>query len=89
MHGDRGGQTCRVRKSRHAARTYLVNDTAESITTHNASVTGCRHRGTADWPPVAGATARDVAGARLMIDESLQDPFQVLLVENQQPVETL
>jgi hypothetical protein len=67
-----------------------VKDTTETIPPHNVSVTGCRRRWSrspclrwsegqrAMWPmPV------------VMIDERLEDPLQVLLVENQQAVETL
>lgn len=79
---------CRNPGSRGAD--VLVNDSAETIPAHNASAAGCRRRcgrrlcrrwrqgQGAMWPvPV------------VVIDELFEDPLKVLLVENQQPAETL
>ena len=67
-----------------------MNDTTETISAQNASVTGCRRRCSRPF----GLRWRERQRAMwpvpiVMIDERLEDPFQVLLVENQQPVETL
>jgi hypothetical protein len=67
-----------------------MNDTAETISAQNASVTGCRRR----WSRPACLRWREGQRAMwpvpvVMIDERLSDVFQVLLIENQQPVETL
>jgi hypothetical protein len=66
-----------------------VNDTAETITTQNTSVTGCRHR--CSRPP--GLRWREQQRSMwpvpvVVIDEHLKGPLKVLLVQNQQPVET-
>jgi len=68
----------------------LVNDTAETISAHNASFSGCR------WRYGRRFCRRWREGQRAMqpvpvvvIDEPLKDPLKVLLVENQQPVATL
>ena len=67
-----------------------MNDTAETIPAHNASVIGRRRRCSRQ------PCGRWREGQRAMrpvpvvvIDEPMEDPLEVLLVENQQPVATL
>ena len=67
----------------------LVNDTAETITAQNTSVTGCRHR--CSRPPWLRWRERQRSMwpvPVVVIDEYLKDPLKVLLVQNQQLVET-
>ena len=66
----------------------FVNDTAETITAQNASILVCRHRGNRPswlrWPERQRAMGPVTV---VVIDEPFSNSLQVLLVQNQQPVE--
>ena len=75
---------CRVRKLRHAARDVLVNDTAETITAQNTSITGCRRRCSRAPRLRWRQRQRSMRPVPVVvIDEHLKDPLEVLLVQNQ------
>jgi len=66
-----------------------VNDTAKAITAQNTGGTGCR-RG-CSWPPWLRWHERQRSMGPVsvvVIGEHLEDPLKVLLVQNQQAVET-
>ena len=66
-----------------------MNDTAETITAQNTSVTGWRRNGSR--PPWLRRCERQRSMwpvPVVVIDEHLKDPLKVLLVQNQEPVET-
>jgi hypothetical protein len=67
----------------------LVNDTAEAITAQNASMMAWRYHG--NWSSRRRWRERQRAMGPVtvvVIDERRNDPLKVLLVQNQQPVET-
>ena len=66
-----------------------MNNTAETITAQNTSITGCRH--ISSRPPWLRRRVRQRSMwpvPVVMIDEHLKDSLKVLLVQNQKPVET-
>ena len=66
-----------------------MNDAAETITTQNTSVIGCRHN--CSRPPWLRRRERQRSMGPVpvvVIDEHLKDPLKVLLVQNQEPVGT-
>ena len=66
-----------------------MNDAAETITTQNTSVIGCRHN--CSRPPWLRRRERQRSMwfvPVVVIDERLKRPFKVLLVQNQEAVET-
>jgi hypothetical protein len=66
-----------------------VNDTAETITAQNTSVTGCRHLwNRPPWPRWHERQRSMWPVPVVVIDEHLKDSLQVVLVQNQHPIET-
>ena len=68
----------------------LVDEAAETIAAQNTSITACRHR--RGWPSWLRWRERQRSMwpvPVVVIDEYVKDPLKVLLVQNQEPVETL
>jgi hypothetical protein len=66
-----------------------VNDTAETITAQNTSVTECRHRcSRASWLWWRERQRSMWPVPVVVIDELVKDPLKMRLIQNQQPVET-
>ena len=67
-----------------------MNDIAETITAQNTSVIAGRHQ--RSWPSCLRWRERQRSMwpvTVVIIDEHIKNPLKVLLVQNQQPVETL
>jgi hypothetical protein len=68
----------------------LVNHTTETIAAHNTSISAWRHRcSRPSWLRWRERQRSMRAVTIVVIDEGCTDPLKVLLVQNQQPVETL
>ena len=67
-----------------------MNDTGETITAQNTTVTGCRHN-CSRLPWLRRRERQRSMGPVpvVVIDEDLKNPLKVLLVQDQQPIETL
>ena len=66
-----------------------MNDIAETITAQNTNVTGCRRNGSrSPWLRPRERQCSMWPVPVVVIEEHLKDPLKVLLVQNQEPVET-
>ena len=74
---------CRVRQPRLRGQDVLVNDTAETITAQNPTGTGCRHNcSRLPWLRRRERQRSMEPVLVVAIDEHLEDPLKVLLLQN-------